>query len=812
MSNGSYGLVSRRDVLAVAGVASGALLIHTHYLFAADVTGAAPTPPQVYFAAVKRALEALAKLGAPVVAADAQQIEALAHRNDDVAVHEASMIVDRYTLASLSFNSDGSSHVNEAGAPQTLVEQGWRVFLIRIDNAAGRTDRINFGAGAIPRGAGNMMLGFAFLAQRAHLQDTVNKAPLIERLWLLSQLYESTPMNFDGFSVPSIGLTGAPIEFRVLQLFSRDRGRRSAGLTIYTLPQSGSGPSSAAHHAFDFECLSSRPVTLSVRDANGLGCVASLTVRDQIGRIYPPQAMRLAPDLSFQAQVYRGDGETLRLPDGEYIVESTRGPEYLCNRSTVMIDDDHTQINVRLERWIDPAAWGWYSGDTHVHAGGCLHYQVPTEGVSPETIIRQVRGEGLSVGDILSWGPSWYYQKQFFTGHAVSPAATLEHPELQVANQTSLQPHLTEEDADSTVRYDVEVSGFPSSHAGHLVLLRLKDQDYPGTRLIEDWPSWNLPILRWARSQGSLAGYAHCGSGMVVDSTELPNYEIPPMDGVGTQEAIIDATHGLVDFLSGCDYFALAELNAWYHLLNCGFRMAMVGETDFPCLSGERAGAGRSYVRLDQRPVGELGYEAWILGLQQGRLYCGDGRSHFLDFAVRGHRGGQVDLLLDRPSHVEVSATVAARLEPEPIPLHEPRDAIVVQTPPSSGWHIENARVPGTRNVPIELVINGAVVARSTCIADGVPRAIKFKAKIDRSSWAALRIFPSAHTHPVFILVGNRPIRASRRSAQWCRTCVDKVWEVKSPFIRERELPEAAAAFDHARHTYDVIARESEID
>ena len=77
------------------------------------------------------------------------------------------------------------------------------------------------------------------------------------------------------------------------------------------------------------------------------------------------------------------------------------------------------------------------------------------------------------------------------------------------------------------------------------VLLRLKEEDYPGTKLIEDWPSWNLPILKWVKEQGGFGGYAHCGFGMLVDSTELPNYEIPPMDDIGTQEGIMDVTHGV---------------------------------------------------------------------------------------------------------------------------------------------------------------------------------------------------------------------------------------------------------------------------
>jgi hypothetical protein len=519
--------------------------------------------------------------------------------------------------------------------------------------------------------------------------------------------------------------------------------------------------------------------------------------------------MRLAPDLFFQAQVYRADGETMRLPDGEYRIEATRGPEYLVTTLGVKIDAQSDHIDISLARWIDPAAWGWYSGDTHIHAGGCAHYQVPTEGVSPETMIRLVRGEGLSVGDVLTWAPSWYYQKQFFCGLAVSLDAALEHPELQAADNASLVPHPTAEDQESTLRYDVEVSGFPSSHAGHLVLLRLNDQDYPGTKVIEDWPSWNLPILKWAKEQGAVVGYAHCGSGMVVESTSLPNYEIPPMDGIGTQEAIIDVTHGLVDFLSGCDTVPVAELNAWYHMLNCGFRLAMAGETDFPCITAERVGAGRSYVKLGSRPRGNLGYEAWIRGLKEGRLYCGDGRSHFLNFTVDGKASGSEDVALAKPAIVRVEALVASRLEPVPTAATE---AIREQgsKPGAWGWHLETARIGSTRTVPIELVVNGVAVEKAVVEADGAPRIVRWSVAIERSSWIALRVLPSGHTHPIFVEVGKKPVRTSQRSAHWCRASVDKVWAVKAPFMRESERPEAAAAFDHARRAYEQIALECE--
>src|SRR3989442_34365 len=121
---------------------------------------------------------------------------------------------------------------------------------------------------------------------------------------------------------------------------------------------------------------------------------------------------------------------------------------------------------------------GWYSGDHHIHAAGCAHYEKPSEGVYPQDMMRHILGEDLNVGEVLTWGSGWYFQKTFCEGK-------------QIRISTS----------SNVMRYDVEVSGFPSSPTGHLCLLGLKDQDYPGTKRIEDWPSWGVPILRWAKAQ-----------------------------------------------------------------------------------------------------------------------------------------------------------------------------------------------------------------------------------------------------------------------------------------------------------------------
>ena len=99
-----------------------------------------------------------------------------------------------------------------------------------------------------------------------------------------------------------------------------------------------------------------------------------------------------------------------------------------------------------------------------------------------------------------------------------------------------------------------------------------------------------------------------------------------------------------VDFISTVDTPYASELNIWYHTLNVGFRTRIGGETDFPCVSGDRVGMGRSYVKLD----GRLEYAAWCEGLRQGRAYVSDGKSHLLELRANevalGERGSELRL------------------------------------------------------------------------------------------------------------------------------------------------------------------------
>jgi hypothetical protein len=128
------------------------------------------------------------------------------------------------------------------------------------------------------------------------------------------------------------------------------------------------------------------------------------------------------------------------------------------------------------------------------------------------------------------------------------------------------------------------------------------------------------------------------------------------------------------------------------------------------------------------------------------------------------------------------------------------------------GWHLERSRIGTSRTVEAELVLNGVVVASQELVADGTEQELTFDLTVERSSWLALRILRSVHTQPIFLEVGGRPIRASRRSAQWLHDSVDQLWKVKSGFIRDSERDAARQAYDEAQAVYLSRREECEAD
>lgn len=770
--------------------------------------------PQPLLAQAIRLKDALSFLGSSLTKEDEKQLISLQHQPlTQQTSKRVQEILDPYCLAIISINPESRVKVLRGAATPTLIQNGWVSYLVKVNNEAGVTSQLQVESP-------NIATPLYAPSGDPHLDEKkILTQGQVANRFLEMQIYRNPPM------LPN--LSGLKLEYAILQIYCKDQGQREVEMGFNV----GQGTQDIGFRNTINILFNSTPsvkVTLHVKDEDGSPSMASFVITDGIERIlddsvqtiaksdfrlvaaqqnfwlplktykvpptligiYPLPSRRVAaydeyPDFFFQPQIYRQDGEHVVLPAGKYNITINRGPEYIPQQVqlTVPANVKEFSASFQLKRWLNMSKLGWYCADHHVHAAGCSHYESPEEGVKPIDMWRQQIGEALNVAAVLAWGPSWYHQKTFFTGKD-DPLSTRKN----------------------ILRNDVEVSGFPSSHAGHVVLLRLKEDDYPGTTLIEQWPSWTLPIFKWAKAQNAVAGYAHSGWGLepTVPTKDLPNYVIPKMDGIGANEYIVTVTQNVVDFFSLGDTPAPWELNMWYNTLNCGFTTRLSGETDFPCIFDERVGMARSYFK----PEGDLSYDSYVDAIKKGRSYVTDGNSHIINFSVNGLEAGTKDSRVDakKPETVKITATVVANLPEQ----QDEAGARIAQRPVSEQpyWHIERARIGTTRKVRVELIVNGFAVDTAEIAADGKWNDITFNCAITHSSWIALRVYPSSHTNPVFLIVDGKPIH-ERKSAEWCRAAVDQCWKMKQVNIRSEERAAAEAAYDDARRVYDKIIKEA---
>lgn len=705
---------------------------------------------QPLLAQVQRVAETLDQLGSPLSKEALAEIAAIKELQDDAeATRRVQALLDPLCLVAVELNNAGPPELTPGPADRALGEQNWRTYVVKVLNPHGLERRL-------------------LVSSPNALPIPTSPPEEVAARWMNVSAVESQPMK--------VNLGGLGLEYRVIQIAGYSVGKRTGEL-IFVVGEGGdaSPPGSVS---LDFQIAPAAEVRFRVSDEKGQPTIACFEIRDASGAIYPAQSKRLAPDFFFQRQVYRKDGETLSLPVGRYSVVCSRGPESIPETRELVVKEGIDEFAYKVARWIDPTAWNYWSGDHHIHAAGCQHYENPTQGVHPEDMFRHIVGEDLKVGCCLTWGPCFDFQKRFFTG--------------AVAEQ-SQYPYL--------LRYDVEVSGFGSHQSGHLNLLNLQEQIYPGGESKDHWPTLGLNTLRWAKRQGAVCGPAHSANGLTrtvsrVPETEgldgpggLPSFEVPAYDGIGANEFIVDVTHEVegpdgslvpaVDFISAMDTDRRAEWNMWYHVLNCGYRVAVSGETDFPCIYGERVGIGRVYCHVE----GDLTFDAWVDALGRGDSYVSDGSCHLMDFQVT--------------TDANDSASTSAGGETFAVKNGDIYATVTVA-----------ARRDGAPSLPVELIVNGYPVAEQKIPADGEERTLKFATTVDRSSWIAVRVMPHAHTNPVYVTVDGKPIRGNEASARWCLAGVEQCWLSKQKTYAEAEQADAAAAYEHARQAYRRILEE----
>lgn len=804
---------------------------------AADLPEPVTVEAQPLAANVQRVVEALEFLGAPLTSEKQAALTAAGKARDAATLQQ---LLDAEVLFVVNINPEARVKVARGPAGARLQQAGWTPVLVKVVNESGGTQRLRVRS---PQ-AGPVYAGVAKLSmerqKQERLRENENTKGVTDR-FLEAEMFASRPM--------AENLSGLRVEYAIALLYSADAGKREATIG-FDIGQGTEDLGFRSELPVLFEVRPAIPVKLSVRDHDGTPTVGRFLFLDQHGHVFPPQTKRVAPDLFFQKHIYRADGDTVLLPPGEFTMFYGRGPEYRWQQKKVAVLNDtagsrviHYSVEVKLDRWVNPRAHGFLSGDHHIHASGCAHYTQPSIGFTPADMFRQVKGEALNVGCVLTWGPGFDHQQQFF-----SPDAD------------GLSEPLT------VLKYDIEVSGFGSQALGHVCLLNLKQQIYPGADGSKGWPTWTVPVLRWAKQQGGVTGYAHSGSGLQIepaaaakrlldaldlnkdgklDAEEaakgllpepfatvdanrdgvlseeeltashdrvadvLPNLAIPELNSVGAQEVFITTALGLCDFISAMDTARLREWNCWYHLLNCGFPLKVSGETDFPCMSGTRVGQGRVYVNL--AATNRVDFRAWCEGLRAGRSYVSDGYAHALGFAVDGKLPGGT-VRLEKAGPVTVRAKVAFSSETPlevyyggAMPVGGPRllgDTVVLHETRGPGAFSGGRRI-------VELIVNGRAIAEKEVPADGHEHEIEFKIGLDRSSWVALRQFPQLHTNPVNVIVGGQPIRASRASARWAIECIEQLWRVRGRSIAAGERDEARRTYDRVIEQYRQIASEA---
>jgi hypothetical protein len=360
---------------------------------------------------------------------------------------------------------------------------------------------------------------------------------------------------------------------------------------------------------------------IQARDkATGLATTARLSLLDKAGKSYAPLGALYRIERN-NPHFYARETAEFRVPAGEYQLRAYHGQEYRPVRQTVRIDANAiSNAMVALERWVDPTARGWFSGENHIHA----NYGYGEWYNTPESMLLQCEGEDLNVCNFMvaNSDGDGVFDRSYFRGRP----DPLSKPR--------------------TVLYWNEE--YRSTIWGHMTLVnlsRLVEPTFTGfkdTTNPLDVPT-NADSAERTHRQGGLVNYTH----IAYDTAD-------PYLGAYTGKGLpVDAALGRIDTVDINLTYA-GSVPVWYRLLNCGFHLAPSAGTD--CFLNRVAstlpGWSRAYVHID----GEFSYAKWIQGLRGGRCFVSSGP--FLELAVgKEQPGGHVSLAAPGKVRVVAKAT-----------------------------------------------------------------------------------------------------------------------------------------------------------
>ncbi|MGI8989239.1 MAG: CehA/McbA family metallohydrolase, partial [Bryobacteraceae bacterium] len=214
--------------------------------FADDLAVVANVERQPLAAQAKRVLETLDYLGEPLPAQEAERLRAA------TSVQQIQAVFDRHCLIHVEINPEGRVKVQEGPAAPELLQNGWRTFLIKVENQAGITPVLAISS----PNAGNL---------------AGTDQPAVARKFLELQMFDKPPMR------PR--LSGLQVEYRILQIYSRDAGKREAKLR-FDIGQGSQDLGFRSDIDILFTSRAATKVTLRVRDSDGAPTTAAFEVRD----------------------------------------------------------------------------------------------------------------------------------------------------------------------------------------------------------------------------------------------------------------------------------------------------------------------------------------------------------------------------------------------------------------------------------------------------------------------------------------------------------------------------------------------------
>ena len=269
----------------------------------------ADVPLQPLVAQVTRLIAAAEYLGAPLPPDHQRELEvAFKATNEQSAVMSIQRVLDCHCLVGVEINPEMRVKVAPGPAKPELVEHGWRQFLVKVHNA-GRHD------GRPPR---DQQPGAA--ARRRDARRTPKS------------LARSPDVRQPAAHADA---ERARLEYRIMQLYSRDAGKREAKLTFNV----GQGTQDLG---FRNEVRFSSPSGLRN------GAVARARRNRRADGRGLRHSRRAGPRLSVAGQAARaglrvssagvsGDGEIVKLPAGTYTVEFSRGPESITKTQQLTV-------------------------------------------------------------------------------------------------------------------------------------------------------------------------------------------------------------------------------------------------------------------------------------------------------------------------------------------------------------------------------------------------------------------------------------------------------------------------------------------